>query len=184
MLESVNYGTHQTSGSISEVTSMPIIQSIERKHQCAIVATTREETDGRSSFNAPPTSPVHNLNENRKRTLQCRYTTSPSRKIIEIHQGDILNHPVDYLVNSANEEMKHSGGLAKAIVDKGGQKIQTDSFRARQDRGRDKLQPGEVVITDGGNLMCKKIIHVVTSKCSSTLLGSHEGETKEGMHLR
>jgi hypothetical protein len=184
MLESVNYGTHQTSGSISEVTSMPIIQSIERKHQCAIVVTIREETDGRSSFNAPPTSPVDNLNENRKRTLQCRYTTSPSRKIIEIHQDDILNHPVHYLVNSANEEMKHSRGLAKAIVDKGGRKIQTDSFRARQDRGRDKLLPGEVVITDGGSLMCRKIIHVVTSKCSSALVGSHEGETKEGMHLR
>ena len=164
---------------------MAIIQSIEKKHRCGIVVTSKEETVTRGSFRAPLTSPVHdvhNLNENRKRTMQCRYK-SPSGKIIEIHQGDILNHPVDYLVNSANDELKHSGGLARAIVDKGGRKIQEDSSRALQDQGRAKLFPAEVVTTDGGSLMCSKILHVVVPKYSSTP-GDHEAGARVGMYLR
>jgi hypothetical protein len=177
----MNYGTPETAAGIKEKGANAIIQSIERKHQCAIVVTTKEETDRRSSFRAPPTSPVHNLNENRKRTMQCQYTY-PSGKIIEIHQGDILDHPVHYLVNSANEEMKHAGGLAKAIVDKGGRKIQEDSLRALRDQGRDQLIPGDVITTDGGgSLMCKKVLHVVVPKHRTTPDGDDE---REEMYLR
>ena len=168
----MNYGTPETSASIKEAAAMAIIQNIERKHQCAIVIITKEENDRRSSFKAPPTSPVDTLNENRKRTMQCRYTY-PSGKIIEIHQGDILNHPVYYLVNSANDEMKHSGGLARAI--------QKDSSRALHDnQGRDKLLPGEVVTTDGGSLMCKKILHVMLPKSRPTPDG-HENDIREAI---
>jgi hypothetical protein len=178
----MNYGTPETSASIKGAAAMAIIQNIERKHQCAIVIITKEETDESSSFRAPPTSSLHDLNENRKRTLQCRYTY-PSGKIIEIHQGDILYHPVYYLVNSANDEMKHSGGLARAIVDKGGRKIQEDCSRALQGQGRVTLMPGEVVTTDGGSLMCKKVLHVVVPKYSPTP-GGHDGDTREAMYLR
>jgi hypothetical protein len=168
------YGTPETAAGIKEKGANAIIQSIERKHQCAIMVTSKEETDRRSSFRAPPTSPVH--------TMQCRYTY-PSGKIIKIHQGDILNHAVDYLVNPANDELKHAGGLAGAIVDKGGQKIQEDCSRALQGQGRVKLMPGEVVTTDGGSLMCKKVLHVVVPK-NRTTTDDHEGETREEMYLR
>ncbi|CAB4023202.1 poly [ADP-ribose] polymerase 14-like [Paramuricea clavata] len=174
----MNYGTPETAAGIKEKGANAIIQSIERKHQCAIMVTTKEEeTDRRSSFRTLPAILVHNLNENRKRTMQCRYTY-PSGKIIEIHQGDILNHPVDYLVNSANDEMKHSGGLARAIVKQGGRKIQEDSSRALHDQGRNKLLPGEVITTDGGSLMCKKVLHVVVPKYSPTAYGHHRDETR------
>ena len=186
-LESMNYGTPEIAASIKGRATMAVIQSIERKHRCAIVVTTKENIDRRSSFREPRTSParnVHNLNENRKRTMQCRYTYS-NRKIIEIHQGDILTHRVDYLVNSANDELKHSGGLAKAIVEKGGRKIQEDSSRFLQDQKRDKLLPGEVVTTDAGTLMCNKILHVVVPKYSSTYSNEENDEERRvGMYLK
>jgi O-acetyl-ADP-ribose deacetylase (regulator of RNase III) len=113
--------------------------------------------------------------------MQCCYIY-PSGKKIEVHQGDILNHQVDYLVNSANDELKHTSGLAGAIVDRGGRKIQEDCFSALRSQGRDKFEPGEVVTTEGGILMCKKILHVVVSKTKTTD-DDHEGGARKGMHL-
>mgnify|MGYP002803371376 CR=1 FL=1 len=181
-LENINYGTPEIAASIKGRATMAVIQSIERKHRCAIVVTTTENTDRRCSFREPRTSPARNVHS-LKRTMQCRYT-SPNRKIIEIHQGDILSHRVDYLVNSANDELKHSGGLAKAIVEKGGRKIQEDSSRFLQDRKKDRLLPGNVVTTDGGSLMCNKILHVVVPKYSSTRSNEEDEEGRVGMYLK
>jgi hypothetical protein len=183
--ERMNYGTPEIAASINGRATMAIIQNIERKHRCAIVVTTREDIVRRPSFRSStsPVHNVHNLNENRKRTMQCRYIF-PNGKIIEIHQGDILSHPVDYLVNSANEELKHGGGLAGAIVEKGGWKIQEDSTRALRDQNRDKLLPAEVVATDGGKLMCKKVLHVVVPKYNKRTLDRDEENSRVGMYLK
>ncbi|CAB3996938.1 poly [ADP-ribose] polymerase 14-like, partial [Paramuricea clavata] len=104
-------------------------------------------------------------------------------KFHSMNYGTPETAAVDYLVNPANEEMKHSGGLAKAIVDKGGKQIQEDCSRALQDHGRVKLMPGEVVTTDGGSLMCKKVLHVVVPNYRPTPDGD-EHETREEMYLR
>ena len=175
----MDYGTPETASGIKDTASTAVIQNIERKHRCAIVIKTDEVTDGR-----PSTSPTHDnciSNENLKRTMQCRYKY-PSGKVIEIHQGDIINHPVYYLVNSANEEMKHGGGLAGAIVEKGGQKIQEESFRAMEGRGN--LLVGDVVTTRGGNLLCREILHVVVPKFSRAKSADSSGGETIGMYLR
>ena len=137
---------------------------------------------GENTLKTLVTSPMHDLNEYLRRTMQCRYTY-PNGKIIEVHQGDILEHPADFLVNSANDELKHSGGLPKAIVDKGGQKIQDDCKRYLEDQGIHKLTPTDVVATGGGNLKCKQVLHVVVPK-NKSIPGEHEGETPEGLYLR
>ncbi|XP_028416143.1 protein mono-ADP-ribosyltransferase PARP14-like [Dendronephthya gigantea] len=157
------------------------IESIERKHRCGIAVTLNDQPGRHSSFQLQNASTV-SIKEDRKRTMQCRYTF-PNGKIIEVHQGDILDHAVDYLVNSANDELKHSGGLAGAIVEKGGRKIQEDSYRALNDMGTAKLLPGKVVPTDGGKLMCKEILHVVVPTYSPS--SAHdEVETRRGKYLR
>ena len=174
----MDFGTPETSSSIDAMATKATIEGIERKHRCAVVKTTKEGAERRVSIRRQPTGPMHDLNENLRRTMQCRYTYT-NGKIIEVHQGDILEHPVDYLVNSANEELKHSGGLAKAIVAKGGQKIQEDSFRYLHDQGSDRLMPTDVVVTKGGKLKCKEVLHVVVPKHKST-----PSETNEARYLR
>ena len=177
----MNYGTPETTATIKRIAYMAT-ENIERKHRCGIAVTVNDEPERHDSFRSRTVNPVHSVNEDRKRTLQCRYTF-PNGKIIEVHQGNILNHPVDYLVNSANDELKHSGGLAREIVEKGGREIQDESSRYLNDQGKAKLLPGNVVTTDGGKLMCKKILHVVVPTYRHAV-AYDEGETREEKYLR
>ena len=155
-------------------------ENVETRHRCAVVMTLEEKPDESSSFLAPLTKPVNWKNKNQSRTMQCRYTF-PQDKVIEIHQGDILNHPVDYLVNSANDELQHSRGLAKAIIEKGGQEIQDECSRILENQCRDTLPAGEVVATGSSSLSCKTVLHVVVT--GHRPVGGNEGEAK-GVHLR
>ena len=41
-----------------------------------------------------------------------------NKRIIIVH-GDITEYVIDAVVNAANAEMEHSGGVARAIDDKG-----------------------------------------------------------------
>ena len=59
----------------------------------------------------------------------------------------------------AYSDLQHVGGVAKAIVDKGGKKIQKESNAiSRECR---VLRDGEVATTTLGNLPCKVIVHAV-----------------------
>ena len=48
-------------------------------------------------------------------------------KIIRLIKGDITDQNVDVIVNPANSYLKHGGGVAGAILRKGGKIIQTES---------------------------------------------------------
>ena len=48
---------------------------------------------------------------------------------ISVLKGDITEQRVDAIVNAANEDLAHGGGVAGAIVDKGGYGIQEESYR-------------------------------------------------------
>lgn len=74
---------------------------------------------------------------------------------LEIVKGDITEEEVDAIVNPANENLIHGGGLALAIVRKGGQIIQEESNKIGY------CPPGKAVITSGGNLKAKFVIHAV-----------------------
>jgi O-acetyl-ADP-ribose deacetylase len=50
-----------------------------------------------------------------------------SNKILRLVKGDITERDVDVIVNAANSYLKHGGGVAAAIVRKGGAIIQEES---------------------------------------------------------
>jgi O-acetyl-ADP-ribose deacetylase len=78
---------------------------------------------------------------------------------LEIVKGDITALAVDAIVNAANRYLAHGGGVALAIVRKGGLSIQTESALHIAKRG--PLRTGEAVITGGGKLTAKFVIHTV-----------------------
>src|SRR5258708_1956996 len=78
---------------------------------------------------------------------------------LEIVQGDITTLPVDAIVNAANAYLKHGGGVAAAISHKGGPAIQQESDALIEERG--PLSTGEAVITSGGKLTARFVIHTV-----------------------
>ena len=78
---------------------------------------------------------------------------------LEIAQGDITTLAVDAIVNAANAQLQHGGGVAAAIARKGGPVIQRESDKLIGRLGR-ALATGEAVITGGGKLPAKFVIHV------------------------
>ena len=81
-----------------------------------------------------------------------------SNTTIELVQGDITELNTDAIVNPANSKLQHGGGVAWAIVNKGGYPIQRES---------DKLKfcpVGNAVITTAGKLKAKYVIHAVGPK--------------------
>jgi len=78
---------------------------------------------------------------------------------LEIAQGDITALAVDAIVNAANEYLKHGGGVAAAIARKGGPTIQQESDALISAGG--PLKTGDAVITGGGKLAAKFVIHTV-----------------------
>jgi O-acetyl-ADP-ribose deacetylase len=72
--------------------------------------------------------------------------------------GDITERNVDVIVNAANSELRHGGGLPAAIIRKGGQIIQDESDKIGY------VLVGNAVITTAGKLPCKAVIHAVGAK--------------------
>ena len=93
------------------------------------------------------------------KTAFLKTASADIRIKLEICKGDITNEEVDAIVNAANEDLKHVGGLAKAIVQAGGDSIQMESDLYILQHG--KLKAGGVVCLGAGNLACKKVLHAV-----------------------
>ncbi|XP_070849302.1 protein mono-ADP-ribosyltransferase PARP14-like [Chaetodon trifascialis] len=74
-------------------------------------------------------------------------------------QGDITKQDADALVNAANEDLDHCGGVAAALSKAGGPQVQKESSALVKQTGR--IPVGDVVVTTGGNLKCKKLLHAV-----------------------
>ena len=75
--------------------------------------------------------------------------------IIKLEREDITEMSVDAIVNAANKKLQHGGGVARAIVSKGGYIIQEESNKIGE------IGVGEAAITTAGNLKAKYVIHAV-----------------------
>jgi O-acetyl-ADP-ribose deacetylase (regulator of RNase III) len=78
-----------------------------------------------------------------------------SNSILELVKGDITELAADAIVNAANAQLILGGGVAGAIRRKGGPAIQTECNKIGG------TFVGGAVITGGGNLKAKYIIHAV-----------------------
>ena len=74
---------------------------------------------------------------------------------VEAVHGDLTEETVDAIVNAANEALDHGGGVARAIVQGGGDVIQAESRR----HGR--VRTGNAVHTGAGDLPARYVIHAV-----------------------
>ena len=81
-------------------------------------------------------------------------------KMITLVMGDIIEYPVDVIVNAANTMLNHVDGVAAAIARKGGKVIQEESTCYIQNEG--KLCDGDaIMMKEVGNLPCQCLIHAV-----------------------
>lgn len=83
----------------------------------------------------------------------------PSGKSLQIVQGDITAEEVDAIVNAANEQLAHGGGVAWAISKKGGATIQKESDEWIRKHG--PVSHAHPAWTSGGTLPAKYVIHAV-----------------------
>lgn len=78
---------------------------------------------------------------------------------LQINQGDLTEERVDAIVNAANANLQHGGGVARAIVRKGGSQIQSESNEWVRIHG--PINQDSPAYTGGGNLLCRYVIHAV-----------------------
>ena len=75
--------------------------------------------------------------------------------VLALVVGDITAFAADAIVNAANSDLAHGGGVAGAIVRKGGQEIQRESLE------KAPVPVGGAVVTGAGRLPCRWVIHAV-----------------------
>lgn len=82
-------------------------------------------------------------------------TIKVKNTIIDLQKGDITEMDADAIVNAANSQLILGGGVAGAIRRKGGPSIQEECNRLGG------TPVGTAVITGGGNLKARHVIHAV-----------------------
>lgn len=80
---------------------------------------------------------------------------APSAASVCLVHGDITEERVDAIVNAANSQLQHGGGVAAAIVRRGGESIQRESDAIGA------VPVGAAVVTGAGSLPCRFVVHAV-----------------------
>ncbi len=83
----------------------------------------------------------------------------PGGLTVTVRKADICKIKVDAVVSAANEDLKHIGGLALALLQAAGPSLQQTCDQHTKANG--PLKPGEAIITDAGRLPCKYVVHAV-----------------------
>jgi O-acetyl-ADP-ribose deacetylase (regulator of RNase III) len=88
--------------------------------------------------------------------------------ILEIADGDIAAQITDAVVNAANNAFWMGSGVAGALKARGGQAIEAEAMV------QGPVEPGECVITSGGRLAARYVIHAAVMgqdlRTSATLI--------------
>jgi O-acetyl-ADP-ribose deacetylase (regulator of RNase III) len=80
---------------------------------------------------------------------------------IRLVRGDITEQSTDAVVNAANPSLMGGGGVDGAIHRRGGPRILQECKRIRETTWPDGLPTGKAVMTSGGNLQARYVIHTV-----------------------
>jgi O-acetyl-ADP-ribose deacetylase (regulator of RNase III) len=83
--------------------------------------------------------------------------------LLKIHLGDITELQVDAIVNAANSDLWMGSGVAGAIKAKGGQEIEDEAISLGP------IRPGEAVLTTGGRLPAKYVLHCALGSVQKAL---------------
>ena len=75
---------------------------------------------------------------------------------MRVHHGPVTEFEADAIVNAANTQLRHGGGVAAAIVRAGGHAIQEESDHIGW------CDLGQAVATTAGRLKARYVIHVPT----------------------
>lgn len=146
------------------------LKAIEDTNNCII---TTSERNGNA---ASPTDEAGGKElETSSGEFVCSYLTV-ERKKISVFKDDMTRHRVDAIVNPANEELKHIGGLAAAIVKVGGTEIQDHCNKFVEMHGL--LLEGRTFVTPAGMLPCDRVIHTVGPKWDSAAEIARKNGTK------
>ncbi len=78
-----------------------------------------------------------------------------SKTVIRLVSADLTERDVDAIVNAANSRLQHGGGVAGAIVRKGGRIIQEESDAIGF------VPVGSAAMTSAGKLRARQVIHAV-----------------------
>ena len=81
--------------------------------------------------------------------------------MLSLVEGDITEQVVDAIVNAANSSLMGGGGVDGAIHRRGGPKILQECVEIRKKMWKDGLEQGKAVITSGGSLKARFVIHTV-----------------------
>ncbi|KAL5022101.1 hypothetical protein ScPMuIL_001256 [Solemya velum] len=98
----------------------------------------------------------HSNTRHVQRCVTC--TTSAGQKI-SVFRGDVMEIQTEALVNAANNYLEHIGGLARAVVERGGDSIQRECDDFIKKNGC--LFDGEIFCSNPGTLPFRVIIHAV-----------------------
>jgi len=83
----------------------------------------------------------------------------PGGAILALVQGDLTTSDLDAIVNAANAQLQHGGGLAAAIARRGGPAIQQESDAWVRQNGL--ARHDRPAVTGAGRLPCRYVIHAV-----------------------
>lgn len=93
---------------------------------------------------------------------------------VVVKTGDITRERVGAVVNAANSTLLGGGGVDGAIHNAGGPQILEECRAVRRAQYPDGLPTGEAVVTSGGNLPARYVIHTV-----GPIYGMNDGRDAE-----
>ena len=137
------------------------LKGIESNYKCLIRLT---EDNGELATKSSSTRPK-SYQDKPTSVLLCSYET-PENVSLKVFKGDITAHSCDVIVNAANGDLNHVGGVAKSILDAGGKEIQDECNAYVKAEG--KLYEGELYNGSPGKLGCKRLIHAVGPRWDSS----------------
>ena len=157
IIDQFNDKYHQCYFSYNEIShSVKIISLSSRQFEQAKMLL--KEGAGISSSNSPP----HD-------TDGVRVLVLSNQRVVTVKRGDMILEEADIIVNAANSDLKHWGGLAQALNKASNGELQKHSAVYTKKYG--KVVVGEVCTTSaGGRLRCKQVIHAVgpiASECKN-----------------